>query len=129
MVREGGEWVQDVEGFCAILEFAGHKLLTKEIPISAPRLGDLHADARREVIAVYRDLEHSSIWRKEAEGKRARIEATSCLRRYSHATPISSCHITPHLGSAQAATQLDIACDGRKSACDEVPSNAQAAVD
>jgi hypothetical protein len=47
---------QDVDGFCAILRAAGYTVLSKEIPFSAPRLGDLPGDDADGVLAVYREL-------------------------------------------------------------------------
>jgi hypothetical protein len=47
---------QDLDGLCAILRDAGHAVLSKQLPISPPRLQDLPHAAKEEVMGVYRAL-------------------------------------------------------------------------
>jgi hypothetical protein len=47
---------QDVDGFCRILREAGHTVLTKDVTIAQPRLGNLPNTAADEVLEIYRAL-------------------------------------------------------------------------
>lgn len=47
---------QDVDGLCAILQAAGHEVITKGIVAALPRLDALSDSAAAEVLAVYRKL-------------------------------------------------------------------------
>jgi hypothetical protein len=46
----------DVDGFCRILERAGHKVTTRAIPVATPRLESLDGDSQDEALRLYGSL-------------------------------------------------------------------------